>query len=291
MKKPVKILLAVLAVIVILIIVILAAIGMFADKAIKQGIQVAGTKTLGVNVDVNEVSLSILGGTMGMKGLVVDNPEGYNHKTLLQLGSGDVKIDTGSLLSDTITINDIKLDGMNVVLEQKGITGNNIKDIINNLPKKEEAEEEPKEPSGKKVQIDNLEITNTTVKVKLLPVPGKVDTVTLKLAPIKMTNLGGDNKLDVPGLISKIFVAITKGIAQQGAGVLPEDMLNSMSDALGKTLDIGKDVLKQGETLGKDALKGGQDVLESGKDIGKGLEDAGKGITDGVKGLFQKKEE
>jgi hypothetical protein len=149
------------------------------------------------------------------------------------------------------------------------------------LPAKEA---EPSEPGGKKLHIDYLEITNTQVKVKLLPLPGKVDTLTLKLAPIKMTDLGGENDIDTVALTRKILLAIAGGIAEQGAGLLPEDMLGSLASQLDKLGALPAAFLDKGGKL-----------LETGKDVGggviKGAGDATKGITDGIKGLFKPKED
>ncbi|MHC4242833.1 MAG: hypothetical protein ACYSU4_10545, partial [Planctomycetota bacterium] len=121
--------------------------------------------------------------------------------------------------------------------------------------------------------IYKLELNNILVQAKLLPVPGKADTVTLKLDPIVMTDLGSDDKLDVATLTSKILLAITTGVAKQGAGLLPE----SVTDALGTTLGITAEV-------GKAAIEGGTKLLEEGAD-------AGKGLIEGVQGLFKSKKQ
>jgi hypothetical protein len=207
------------------------------------------------------------------------------------LGSAGVKVKFKDLLGDIVHINQIKLDGIDLFVEQKGLS-NNLNDIIKSLPAADKPDTKPEpEPSGKKLQIDNLEVTDINVKVKLLPLPGKMDTIPLKIADIKMQNLGGDNKLDVAKLSSKILVAITKGIAEQGAGILPDDMLNTMrstlQDTLNITLDLGKEVLKKGEEAidaGKDVLKEGGKVLESGKE-------AGENVLKGIKGLIPGKKE
>jgi len=276
MKKSLKILYIVLSIIVVLLIVVVIAVNLFADSAVKMAIESAGTKTLQVAVAVDSVNLSILGGKIGFKNLVIDNPPGYKHEKLLELGDAKIAVETGSLLTDIVNIKEIKLDGMNVVLEQRGITSNNIQDIIKALPAKDE-KPEPSEPGGKKLHIDNLQITNTKVKVKLLPLPGKVDTLTLKLAPIEMTDLGGENDIDTGALISKILLAIAGGIAEQGAGLLPDDMLGSLKSQLGKLGALSSSVLDAGKDVGGSVIKGAGDAT--------------KGITDGIKGLFKRKEE
>lgn len=269
MKTPIKIVYGILFVIIVLVIVVVALVHLFGNQALKTGIETAATKTLNVAVSVGDVDLSIVGGRVGLQNLIINNPQGYQYDRLLELKAAKIEVDVWSLLSDTVKIKEIKLDGANVVLEQKGFS-NNIKDVIKSIPAKKE---QPAEPSGKKLHIDNLEITNITVNVKLLPVPGKADTLTLKLAPIKMTDLGGDNKLNTAALSSKILLAIASGIAEQGTGLLPKEMIGSLASELKRVGAL------TGTLLGESS-----EILETGKD-------AGKEIIEGVKGLLKPKKE
>ncbi len=270
MKTVRKILRIVLLAIVALIVCIVVLIHFFGNSLLKTGIETAASKTLSVPVNIDDMDFSILGAKVGFQGLIIDNPPGYKHEKLLEVGNARIAVSTGSLLKDTVNIKEITLDNVNVVLEQRGVTSNNLQDIIKAIPKSEEPEDETKK-AGKKLHIDKLELTNIVVQAKLLPVPGKADTVTLKLDPIVMTDLGSDDKLDVAKLTGKILLAITTGVAKQGAGLLPE----SVTDALGTTLGITAD-------LGKAAVEGGAKILEGGAD-------AGKGIIEGVQGLFKSK--
>jgi uncharacterized protein involved in outer membrane biogenesis len=268
MKNPLKILYIVLSAVVLLIIVAVIAVTLFAGSAVKIGVETAGTKALSVPVTLGDADLSIFRGKLGLQNLVIDNPPGYQHEKLLELKDGRVAVDISSLLTHTVNVKEIKLDGINLVLEQKDITRNNLNDIIKAIPKGEPKTEEPGEKPGKKLRIDNLEITNVTVKAKLLPVPGKSDTVTLKLDPIKMTDLGSDEKMDLAKLSGKILLAIATGVAKQGAGVLPDEMTDAMKDTLGKAAELGKAATEEGKK-----------IIEEGK-----------GVLDGLKGLFEKKE-
>ncbi len=278
MKVLRKLFITIPLIIVILLIVAVVLVGLFADRAVKMGVEKGGSAALPVAVKVGSVDLSILGGKLALHDLVVENPEGYKHENLLELESGSVEVNIRSLLSDTVKIKQIKLDGAVVVLEQKDLLRNNIKDIIKALPKGKEAEEGPA-AEGKKLHIEELIISNTTVKLKLLPLPGKVDTIPLKLGTITMTDLGGDNKLNTAKLIQTILSAISRGIAEQGKGILPDDLVNGLSGALDKTFETGKEIIKEGAEAGKKILEGAGDV--------------GKGIGDGLKGLLpgKKKEE
>jgi hypothetical protein len=264
MKKPLKILYIVLSAVVALVIVVVIAITLFAGSVVKIGVETAGTKALSVPVTLGDADLSILRGKLRLQNLAIDNPPGYEHDKLLELGDARVAVDIGSLLTDTVNIKEIKLDGMNVVIEQKSVTGNNLRDIIKAIPTSEPKEEKPTGQPSKTLRIGNLEITNVTVKAKLLPVPGKSETVTIKLDPITMTDLGSDEKLDTAELVGKVLVAIAKGVTKQGSGVLPDDMTAAMKDTLGKAAELGEEEKK--------------------------LIEEGKGLLEGVKGLFEKKE-
>lgn len=291
MRKSHKILYVALLTVVILVTVAVISISLFADKALKLAIESAGTKALNVGVTVSNVDLSILGGRLGFQGLVIDNPPGYQHERLLELSGAKIAVETRSLLSHVVNIKDIRLDGVNVALEQRGISSNNLQDVMKSLPAKNK---QTSEPDGKKLHIDSLEITNAKVNVKLLPVPGKADTLTLTLAPIKMTDLGGENDLDAITLSRTVLLAIAGGIAEQGADLLPTEMLGSLTSELkklgavpGALLTEGGKILGAGTEIGKGAAEAGKDV---GKGVIKGAEDVGKGLTEGLKGLLKPKE-
>jgi hypothetical protein len=164
-------------------------------------------------------------------------------------------------MSDTIKIQLIKLDDTKMTIEQKGLT-NNLNEILDKLPKGEkEAAPAPKtEGAGKKLIVTKLEITKTNVNVKLLPIPGKSDTVSMNLDPIVMENLGSDSKLSIAKLVGKVMGALAVGVAKQGAGVLPKDMVSninsSVTSALGTSLGLGQDGVKATTEAGKTAVEG-----------------------------------
>lgn len=251
--------------IVILLVVLGAAFYLFGEYILEIGIETAATKALGVGVDIADVDLSILKGTVEIDGLTVKNPDGYAHKHLFKLSKGRITTDIGSLLNDIVHIEEIKLDGIDLVIEQKALS-NNLKDVISSLPAKDKQKPKLKK-EAKKLRVNNLEITNVKVEVKLLPLPGKSDTVTLNLAPIRMSNLGDDNQLTTGGLSKKIIVAIAEGISEQGADTLPKEMVNTIKAALDKTIDLGEAALKKGKKLidtGKDA---GGELVEGFKSL------------------------
>lgn len=278
MKKSVK-KIGLIALIVLVVLVVLFYF--FAESALKLGIEVGASKALKVGVKVDSVSLSVLRGELKLKNLVIDNPIGYANKTFLKLDEAEVKVELGSLMSDLVNIKKIRLDGISLWVEQKGFT-NNLSELMKNIQSGQT--EKPKEAKpGKKLHIDDLEITNISVNVKLLPIPGKSDTIPLKLLPIRMHDIGGKEDVDVGELTKKILAAIAQKIAEAGTGILPEGMLNDIKGGLkqlgalsGAIIGEGGKVLEKGGDLGKGVIEGGKDV--------------GEGIKKGIEGIFGPKE-
>lgn len=263
MRKLLKSLKLIIVIVLVLALAAIIGVHFFANSAVRVAVETAGTKALSVGVELDAAKLSIIGGALTLHDLTVANPPGYQNDTLLKLHRGDVQVQTKTLLSDEIQIKDIQLDGMDLVVEQKGLS-NNLQDVI------KAAQRGDKTPSGKKLYIDNLELTNVTVNVKLLPIPGKIDTVTFKLAPIKMTDLGKNETLDTATLTAKIMLAIAAGIAQQGTDVLPKEMINGLTSVLGTAIDLGRI------------------ILGTGQEAGEGI---GQGITEGLKGILKPKKD
>ena len=149
------------------------------------------------------------------------------------------------------------------------MTSNNLQDVIKSISQgkpKPEAEKEPQKP-GKKLHIDNLELKNIKVNAKLLPIPGKADTVTLTLEPIQMTNLGSDNKLDVAALSVKILMAIARGIAKQGTGQLPEGITSGLTNTLNQAAEFGKTTAEESRKILEHGQKKSEELMEGVKDL------------------------
>ncbi len=255
MKIASKIVKLILLLIIILVVIAGAGFYFFGERVLKIGVETAATRALGVGVEIKDVDLSVLKGSVEIEGLKVKNPAGYTYENLLELRRGRIKVSIGSLMSDTVRIEEIKLEGVNLVIEQKMLS-NNLQDVLGSLEAASKVKDESAK-EGKKLQIDYLEINNIKARVKLLPVPGKADTVTLDIAPIKMTNLGSDSKLDAGILSAKIMLAIAEGVTEQGVGVLPEEIIGTMQSTLKRTVDLGKDATKEAERIidvGKEAI-------------------------------------
>lgn len=225
--------------IVIVLLVLVAAgvvgVALFANQAVKAAVESAGSKELHVPVLVGKANASLLAGSVDLRSITVKNPEGYSGPALLTLTDVGIEAETGSLLSDQIVIDSMTLDGMEVFVEQNGLK-NNLYEVIEPL-------RHPHEPTGKTLVIDNLTISEILVHVNLPALPGQqAQSIDFKIAPITMTGLGRNERMDTAILISKVLLAVAQGVANQAGGILPKETLGEFSGVLDKAIDIGRTI-------------------------------------------------
>ncbi|MEN6386838.1 MAG: hypothetical protein ABFD79_16785 [Phycisphaerales bacterium] len=237
----------------IIIIFLVVVIGLVSiDGILRSAIQTAIKKQLNVDSSVSKVSLKIFSGTIEITDLKIKNPKGYQFENIFEAKSIFVKTSLGNLLSNPVGIDQIKIDGVAMSIEQKGLS-NNINDLLKGMPAKEEDKgtAEPKK-AAKKVHITALDINDITVNAKLLPLPGKADVATLSIASLHFSDIGGE-KTTLAQVIGKVFTEITNAVVKSGTDILPTDMLNSMSDAVkGNFENITGEGMKTLEKAGED---------------------------------------
>ena len=253
-----KILRVIVLAILVLIAVIVVAVNLFADHAVRAGIETAATKTLNVEVSVSDVDLSIMAGKLVLQNLSIGNPPVYQHDKLLILRNTEIEVEAKSLLSDVVNIRQIRIDHIDVIIEQHSVSENNLHDVL------QTASEITDE--WKKLRIDNLEISDITVKVDLMTNSGQTEPITLVLSPIRMTNLGRDNKMDIAALLKKIIFAIADSVVEEGIGVLPTDIVGTMTSTLSKTINLGTRIMEGKEDIGREITEGLKNLLKPGKE-------------------------
>lgn len=285
MKKAVKILVGILVVIAVILVVAELSL----DRVILKGFNTAAPSALGVPATLQDASLSLFQGEAALEGLHIGNPEGFKTDGLFDLASVSVKLDNASLLTDTIIIREIAIDGM-VLTYEKGLLNSNLGALIDQLSagkdedaedEKEEAEEEKADTEddkpGKKVVIEKLTITGSKMNVSITGAAALTGggAIPIPLPPITLTDLGKEKEgVTVVEAIQDVLKAIlgAAGSAITGAGHLLGDGAKALGDgawAVGEgTVDAGK------------AVVGG--AADAGKAVVGGAADAGKAVVGGV---------
>jgi hypothetical protein len=201
---------------------------------------------------MSDVDFSIVSGKLVLQNFLIGNPPAYQHDNLLVLKNTEIEVEAKSLLSDVVNIRQIRIDHVDVIIEQHSVSENNLHDVLQAASETDE---------WKKLRVDNLEISDITVKVDLMN-SGQTEPVTLELSPIRMTNLGRDNKMDIAALLKKIIVAIADSIVEEGIGVLPTDIVGTMTSTLRKTIDLGTRIMEGKEDIGREITEGLRNLLK-----------------------------
>jgi len=235
-----NVIVSVFSTVALLLIAAAVTIDLVADRAMKTAIEQAATQRLGVEVQIERLDLAMTRGKLVVRNLVVRNPAGYGDPVLLQLPRAKIYFEPGSLLGDVVQIRRIKLEGPQLLIEQKGPT-NNLRQIVGAV-----TEDMRQGQAGKRLCVERLEIYDTVVQVRASAEPGEVDTVSLRLTPIQLTNLGGEWELDTAVLTGRVMLAIARSLAQEGAGELPEQVVTSLSGVSGSAVESNDAVLNAG---------------------------------------------
>jgi len=253
-----KLIIGIGLVVVVLLVAAIIAVFLSLNSIVKKGVETVGPQLTKVKISLGGVNISPLSGSGQLSALFVGNPEGFKTPSAIKLGDIKVSVAVGSVLTDTITINSVKIKEPEITFEG-GLGGNNISKILDNVKAatggdkpagKTDTKESAAKTGGKKFIVKDLVIEGAKLHVSITGMGGK--EMTLPLPTLHLQDIGSKNN----------------GVA---AGELVKQILTPL-------LSSATDVVKSGIT-----------------NIGKGVSNVSKEadqqvnkVTDGIKGLFKK---
>ncbi len=269
----------------VLAVVIAGGAWLMIDTLVKAGIQQGGTYATGVPTDVQNVNLSLIHGTMDMEGLQIGNPAGFTSPHLMRTGHFSLRVNPSSVMRSPVEVTMFELDGLDVCIDRKDVT-NNISVVLDHIkrlsgPEGSSTGQTSGDGGGKKVKIARIVIKNLVAHVQV-PLTGTVD---IKVPPLELNDVASDQTGATIGqVIAKIIPAVMAAIVENGAGILPKDLADSLNrDIAGAASSLGAGASNLVKGVAPDAGK----LIES---IGKTTTNPGKDIGDGIKNLFKPKD-
>ncbi len=236
----------------------LAALVLSLNSVVQKGVVAFGPEVIKAPIQLEGVSISALSGGGEMRGLVIGNPEGFKTPNAVKLGTASLQVKPLSLIGNKIVVQSIKADGAEITFEGS-LGSSNLGKIQENVDVYVATllgpADKDKKSAGKKLQVDELVISNAKINLSMTILGGK--SATIPLPEIKLTNLG------------------------QGAdGITPAEVIKV----------VMKEVMNKTTTAITGFLSGAGKVLtDSVKNVGETAAEAAKGVTKGLGDLFKKK--
>ncbi|MEW6992795.1 hypothetical protein AADZ84_00785 [Colwelliaceae bacterium MEBiC 14330] len=229
------------------------------DAIVKNVIEKVGTKVTGTNVTVGSVSIALKEGRGEISGLHLPNPQGFSSDHLFHLSQVALDIKPSSILGDVIVIDEVLIDGADIIAEQKGQQTNlqalldNIKNNTASSSSSTEKETEqtstdsPSEPV--RLMIKKFSFINNKASLET----EQWDPQVLEVPNIVMNNLGDENTgLTPEELSTEVVNRLTKAVEKAAKDALKERLEKEAKDALNKQLN---DKLSDKDKKKLDSLK------------------------------------
>lgn len=292
----------IIVVLLLILVGLLVFLRYFGGATIKQAVNTGGPMVLGVPVTLEDAKLRPLAGHIYLAGLHVGNPEGFQTDGIFDLGHLDIKMDTRSLMSDTIRIQKIEIKDPKITLE-RGLTKSNLGALLENLEgdKKEGEEKKPaekaekKEEGGKKVIIDEISISGAQLNLSIKGMAGL--SAPLPLPPITLRDIGkesdGASLTDVLARVVKAILGSATQVAT-GAGKLVGDGAKAVGEGAmavgGAAVDgaaaVGGAAVDGAAAVGGAAVTGVKAVGGAAASAGGAVVSGAGSVVKGIGGLF-----
>jgi hypothetical protein len=262
-----NLLMKVLLALVVALLLLVGALHLWLGSLIKRGVEQIGPRITQTSVTLREANISLLSGRAELKDLTVGNPKGFQAPSAFSLHNATVRLDWKSMLSDTVVIEEILIDGPQITFEGTPTSSNlgMIRDNAKAFAPTQSSEKAPapkrdaQQGSGKKVVIKQFTMTNARANMWVRAGGFETKAQGVTLPDIRLKNIGNESG----GASVQEVIAI---------------LLTSIVTSATRLIT----------SLDKPLEKGAQAVGESAKQIGQSAEKAASKALQDVKGLFNK---
>lgn len=224
------------------------------------------TQTLGVEVRVGHMDISVPDQRLAIKNLTIMNPPGYDSPFAMR--AGEITMQGVSMSKELLAFGTIDVKKTTIYMDV-GTDGSNLKTMADHAQKnKSQSAQGEDSANAVKVAIDRVSITDTQLRPAGLLADISADPVTLET--ITLNKIGTkENAVLASEAVNQIWQQLFKEVMRSS---ITQNLLSDLSsDILGKVT----------EGTGID-IRGG--ALDSIQDIGRDLNEAGK---DALKSLFE----
>lgn len=275
----------------LLVIVILVGLYFARNPLVIAGVVRGGKVATDQETALKDANLALFQGALTLDGLAIANPSGagYASQDFLTMKSCSVTMTKPtSVLTDTVLIDAIAINGVDIYINQNG-SHNNLNDIIAAIDKKTASTGNSTTSPGKQLKIGRIDLTGVKVHIRGAPFPNlDLDLGNISIAD--PTNPGG-RPMKIADLIGKILLHVSQQVLNNPyiPGALKANLGNVTAIVSKVQADLNKDLaglqglttMKNLQDLQKNLPNAGQQLQNMGKDLQK---DLGKNLPDMLNG-------
>lgn len=207
-------------------------------QLIKSSIENYVPEMIGANVTLARVELDVINGQASLNDMVIYNPDGFKSDHLFKIGTMMVNMDVTieNLTSDVININEIRLDGADMIYEM-GSNGNNVGKIQQNIDAyMVKMGLDMSDDSEKKFIVDHVYINGTKVKLSSDLLGGKA--VDFTIPDLHLTDIGKrENGALASDVIKQIFAAISGSVSDVAQSELLKNTIGDVNGNVVKEIE------------------------------------------------------
>lgn len=223
----------IISVLVILILAVYVLVEFVGDSIIKGSLESNITNTLDRKTTIGDLNISYLSGSAEIEDLKIQNKDFPGHLILLKKASA--KLNTSSIFSDKIEIDEILINGVNLsyyfIVNNKMKINDNVKSLQKTLNKESSASS-----SSKKFVIKNLKLNNIIISAKSekLNLDKSINFENLEFKNIGNTKDSKDYKTVLKETVNKAMKDMKNKVLSGNAG-----------NALNKVKNIDQNKIKE----------------------------------------------
>ena len=223
----------IISVLVILILAVYVLVEFVGDSIIKGSLESNITNTLDRKTTIGDLNISYLSGSAEIEDLKIQNKDFPGHLILLKKASA--KLNTSSIFSDKIEIDEILINGVNLsyyfVVNNKMKINDNIKSLQKTLNKGSSSSSSSKKFIIKNLKLDNIVISAKSEKLNL---DKSINFENLEFKNIGNTKDSKDYKTVLKETINKAMKDMKNKVLRGNVG-----------NALNKVKNIDQDKIKE----------------------------------------------
>jgi uncharacterized protein involved in outer membrane biogenesis len=237
MSKAIKVLISVAVIVATAVFLLIQNI----DQIVESAIETVGSEVTGVSVTVDSVEISLQQGTGAIRGLLIGNPPGFKTDAAISIALAEVNLDTGSLSSDVIVVESVRVDSATVNFEQQA-KGNNLQLIMDQLSSNTPSESSSTSDSGDdaiKLIVDQFDFLNATTTIS---VPALKQSKTVNIPDVRLSGIGRKTSgISASELAAQIIGPIVEKSMTAVTGISEEEVRQRVDQELDAAKTQGKE--------------------------------------------------